>query len=112
MTSPIDPIRRAAAARRLRRARDDEAAPAASETEDRSLPVPIEGSARTEPPPAGSPKGAAVFAAQLMGQDGQKRGLRGGPPVLNAAKASYNRAEWSGPADRRAPKGRMTKTDI
>ena len=111
MTSPIDPIRRTAATRRARHARDD--ASATPETEDRSLPVPIEGSARTEPPPApGPPKGDAVFAAQLLGQDGQKRGLRGGPPVLNAAKASYSRTEWSGPADRRAPKGRMTKTDI
>jgi hypothetical protein len=56
--------------------------------------------------------GAAVFAAQLIGQDGQKRGLRGGPPVLDAARTSYAKTEWSGPADRRARAGRTTKTEI
>jgi hypothetical protein len=47
-----------------------------------------------------------------LGQDGQKRGLRGGPATLNAAKTTYNRTEYSGAADRRAKSGRGTKTEI
>jgi len=56
--------------------------------------------------------GFAGFAAQILGQGGQKRGLRGGPETLNRARSSYLGAEWSGPADRRPSPGRITKTDI
>ncbi|OGN47273.1 hypothetical protein [Brevundimonas mediterranea] len=56
--------------------------------------------------------GAAAFVAQQMGQRGQKRGLRGGPPVLGAARAAYMGAEYSGEAERRPPLGRAAKTDI
>lgn len=113
MTSPIDPIRRTGRARMVRHSAED--APAASDetSEDRNLPVPVDAAPETPPPPKRNAQdGAAVFAAQLMGQDGQKRGLRGGPPVLDAAKSSYNRTEWSGPSDRRAQRGRITKTEI
>jgi hypothetical protein len=58
------------------------------------------------------PAGAAAFAAQMLGQDGQKRGLRGGPETLDKARSTYLGAEWSGPADRRPRPGRVTKTDI
>ncbi len=54
----------------------------------------------------------AAFAAQLLGQGGQKRGLRGGPETLDKARSSYLGAEWSGVADRRPPAGRITKTEI
>ena len=111
MTLPIDPIRRAGPTRRTRRS--DDPILGADEAEDRSLPVVIEAPAAAGVPPAGPTATAeAVFAAQLLGQEGQKRGLRGGPPVLDAARTSYAKTEWSGPADRRARAGRRTKTDI
>ena len=47
-----------------------------------------------------------------MGQGGQKRGLRGGPETLDHARTAYLETEWSGPADRRPPPGRIAKTEI
>ncbi len=70
-----------------------------------NLPVPVAPLRQEEPP-------AAAFEAQLLGQEGQKRGLRGGEPVLNAARHAYLGAEWSGPGDRRPAKGVITKTEI
>ncbi|WP_296169149.1 hypothetical protein [uncultured Brevundimonas sp.] len=61
------------------------------------------------PPADASP---AAFAAQLLGQSGQKRGLKGGPPVLGAARNTYLGAEYSGPSERRPLPGRATDTDI
>lgn len=61
------------------------------------------------PPADASP---AAFAAQMIGQSGQKRGLRGGPPVLDAARHTYLGAEYSGPAERRPKPGKATDTDI
>ena len=55
---------------------------------------------------------AAAFATQLMGQTGQRKGLRGGPPVLDAARSSYLETEYSGEKDRRPPAGLITKTDL
>jgi hypothetical protein len=54
----------------------------------------------------------AAFAAQLLGQGGQKRGLRGGPETLGKARAAYLETEWSGPFDRRVRRGRITKTEV
>ena len=56
--------------------------------------------------------GAAAFLAQQIGQTGQKRGLRGGPPVLDAARAAYLGTEYSGEAERRPPVGKTKQTDI
>jgi hypothetical protein len=56
--------------------------------------------------------GFAGFAAQILGQGGQKRGLRGGPETLDRARSTYLGAEWSGAADRRPRPGRITKTEI
>ncbi|KRB50632.1 MAG: hypothetical protein V4514_12775 [Pseudomonadota bacterium] len=109
MSSPIDPIRRANQVRRVgrRRAADGAQSP---ETEDRSVPAIYE----PAPTPAiAQPAGvAAVFAAQVLGQDGQKRGLRGGRETLDTARTVYNQTEYSGAADRRAPKGGTAKTDV
>ena len=69
-----------------------------------NLPVVVEKLSQSEPP-------AAVFEAQLIGQVGQKRGLRGGPPVLKSARSAYLGTEWSGKSDRRPPKGLFSKTD-
>ncbi|WEK40617.1 MAG: hypothetical protein P0Y50_03140 [Candidatus Brevundimonas colombiensis] len=67
--------------------------------------------ARAAVQPAAEP-GAAAFVAQQMGQGGQKRGLRGGPPVLDAARSAYLGTEYSGAAERRPTTGKTTKTDI
>ena len=56
--------------------------------------------------------GFTTFAAQVLGQGGQKRGLRGGPETLDKARSTYLDTEWSGPSDRRPHPGRITKTDI
>lgn len=109
MMSRIDPIRRAALTRRARTPDADGAEEA--QRADINLPVPV-GHARTVPPKARPADGEAVFTAQLLGQDGEKRGLRGGPAVIDTAKASYNRTEYSGRNDRRARKGRAAKTEV
>ncbi len=114
MTSPVDPIRGVSFERRVKERR---------EAERRQAHAKAEASAEIEPQanlpvPAGPPSpevsmdqsAAAALAAQLLGQGGQKRGLRGGPPVLQGARAAYLEAEWSGPNDRRKPAGRITKT--
>jgi len=109
MTSPIDPIRRTGQARRA----TDRVDPITriEPTGDRNLPVPLESPPDPAPPPLGARTPAATaIAAQLLGQSGQKRGLRGGPATLDAAKTTYTRTEWSGRADRRTRGG--TKTEI
>ena len=52
------------------------------------------------------------YAAQLLGQEGQRRGLRGGAPVLSAARSAYLGAEYSGENDRRPPSGLIMKKAI
>ena len=54
----------------------------------------------------------ALFAAQVLGQNGQKRGLKGGPPVLDAARSTYLGAEYSGKRDRRPRVGRARQTEV
>ena len=54
----------------------------------------------------------ALFAAQVLGQKGQKRGLKGGPPVLDAARSTYLGAEYSGKRDRRPRVGKAAQTEI
>lgn len=54
----------------------------------------------------------AAIDAQILGQAGQKRGLRGGKPVLDQARSAYLGTEWSGAADRRPKRGLLTKTEI
>jgi len=84
-------------------------------TDDRRLPVVI-AKAKTRQDQGARPASPAVppmdaaYAAQLFGQPGQKRGLRGGAPVLMAARTAYLEAEYSGQYDRRPPRGVITKT--
>jgi len=54
----------------------------------------------------------AAFAAQMMGQTGARRGLKGGQPVLKQARSAYLETEYSGPNDRRPPTGLLRKTKI
>ena len=87
-----------------------------------NLPVPFspppserEAEPSKQAEPAGlarEPAGPGAFAAHLLGQDGRKRGLRGGQPVIEAARSAYLEAEYSGPNDRRPPKGLLTRTKI
>jgi hypothetical protein len=48
----------------------------------------------------------------MMGQTGQRRGLKGGPPVLGAARSAYLGAEHSGAAERRPVPGKARDTDV
>lgn len=101
MTKPIDPIRRAERIQRAKRALTPHGGGEPAQT----LPVP----AGPAPVPAHRPQ--IAVAMQLAGE-GERRGLRGGEPVLKAAKSAYVRTEWSGSADRRTPKGALTKKEI
>ncbi|ADG08908.1 conserved hypothetical protein [Caulobacter segnis ATCC 21756] len=80
------------------------------EEEDVALTAGDEDEQPAPPPPRR--EGFAAFAAHLMGQVGQKRGLRGGQEVLNAARSTYLGTEYSGPADRRPKAGLIKKTNI
>lgn len=102
MTFRIDPIRPDGPAQRSGKTASNAAAYGLEEIEN--LPVPA-GPARTVPrAPRRDPD--ATFAAHLLGQEGQKRGLRAGPGLIDAARQLYNRVEWSGAHDRRSHKGR------
>lgn len=74
-------------------------------------PEPADGPARPAPTPAADTSPAA-FAAQMIGQSGQRRGLKGGPPVLDAARSAYLGTEHSGPAERRPRPGNAKDTDV
>jgi hypothetical protein len=109
MNGPIDPIRRSGPARRaLPAPREGDR----HETETEAVFVVEEDAPppRQEPPPRR--EGFAAFAAQVMGQPGQKRGLRGGQEVLDAARSTYLGTEYSGAADRRPKAGLLKKTNI
>ena len=66
---------------------------------------------RAEPKPA-TPLPDPAFEAQRLGQPGQKRGLKGGQEVLDQARSTYLRSEYSGAAERRPQPGKTTKTEI
>jgi len=87
-------------------------------SQDRLLPVlvhaPHDNGPRervTESAARGS-RPANPFAAHLIGQAGQKRGLRGGAPMLGQARAAYLGAEYSGENDRRPPSGLIVRKAI
>ena len=52
-----------------------------------------------------------AFSAQVLGAGGARRGLKGGPPVLAAARCAYLQAQWSG-ADRRTTAGTLTRARV
>ena len=110
---PVGPVQR----REDRRADDRRAAERRAASASRALvPVdfpaePAEPPARPAPIPPADP-GAAVFAAQMIGQTGQRRGLKGGPPVLDAARSAYLGTEHSGAAERRPQPGKAKDTDV
>ncbi len=118
MNDPIQPIRKVAAERRAeerreqqRRDRERRGQQGAGQTVPGKSNLPVLASqAKTAAPQAKAE--AAAFAAQLLGQGGNKRGLRAGPPALEEARSAYLEAEWSGPDDRRKRQGRITKAEI
>jgi hypothetical protein len=86
-------------------------------SENRLLPalIPGEGPRRDDrphPTSVGAARLDAAYAAQLYGQPQHKRGLRGGAPVLEAARHAYLEAEYSGENDRRPSSGLVMKTAI
>lgn len=106
---PIGPVER-----RDRRAMDRRAAERRGASDARDL-VPLAEAAEAPARPAPTPPSdgsAAVFAAQMIGQTGQRRGLKGGPPVLDAARAAYLGTKHSGVAERRPKPGGTEDTDI
>lgn len=92
-----------------RRARDRRAA-------GRAL-VPVAPQPSEDAPPPAAPAtatplpGDPAFSAQLLGQTGQRRGLKGGPPVLDAARSGYLKTQHSGPGERRPKPGTVTKSE-
>ena len=111
MMSRIDRIRNTVSARKAARAHA-ERSDQAFEPPTRNLPVPAGPVVAARGLGDERRQADAEVAAQMLGQDGQRRGLRGGTPVLQAAQSAYNRTEWSGSYDRRARQGRQTRTDI
>jgi len=55
---------------------------------------------------------SATFAAQLLGQPGVKRGLKGGPEVLEGARSAYLEIEYLGKVERWASSGAIAKRDV
>jgi hypothetical protein len=89
--SRIDRIRRSLTVRRTSKSEADgaqAARPAAA-----NLPVVVGSPERVTPAPAVGLGGDAEFNAHVLGQDGQRRGLRAGPTLLDAARRAYNRTE-------------------
>jgi hypothetical protein len=87
--------------------------PEPEEAQPPTLPAVVEAPAPA-PEPDARPRsgGAAAYVAQVLGQPGEKRGLRGGPETLEKARTSYLETEYSGTADRRPPPGKVTRTDV
>lgn len=108
MVSRIEPIRRSDLARSAARP-DPQQPEAAKASEPARLPVPV-GRVERISPRRQDGSDQAVFAAQLIGQDGARRGLRAGPEAFDRARTVYNRTEWSGSKDRRAAKGANAST--
>ena len=108
MNGPVDPIRRSSPARRALTVSQNAAHDSAQDAEPEEVVFVRE--EQPAPPPRKS--GFATFAAHLMGQSGQKRGLRGGQEVLDSARSTYLGTEYSGEADRRPQAGLLKKTQI
>jgi hypothetical protein len=112
MMSRIDRIRHSVSARRAARAAADRIDEARAQAGG-NLPMPV-GPVITVTRDFRDDRsgGDSEFTAQLMGQDGQRRGLRAGPSIHDTARAAYVRTEWSGSYDRRQKSGRVAKTSV
>ena len=120
MSERIDPIRGVASDRRawVRRDTARAGAPSASQPDEAVCEGPNEAALPAvvaqvlEQPDPREKNGFTAFVAQVLGQPGQKRGLRGGPETLEKARSAYLETEWSGPHDRRIARGNITETEI
>ena len=56
--------------------------------------------------------GHSGLDAQRLGQATSRRGLRGGQPVLDAARTAYLSTQWSGEHDRRPEPGLLRRTRV
>ena len=56
--------------------------------------------------------GERAGGSQGLAASGQRRGLRGGAPVLDAARRLYLKTEWSGRDDRRGGPGALVLARI
>lgn len=110
---PVGPVQRRDDRReRERRAAERRAASASRDLVPTDFPAePAAPPARPAPAPA-SDASAAAFAAQMIGQTGQRRGLKGGPPVLDAARSTYLGNAYSGATERRPKPGKASDTDV
>ena len=97
-----------------RRGRDRRAAAEAETTSRAVVPAGerVDHAASPAKPAVSPTAPPALFAAQVIGQTGQKRGLKGGPPVLDAARSTYLGAEYSGKRDRRPRVGKASQTEV
>ena len=109
--SRIDRISRAVPTRRSVRIETDRTE-APESAGSANLPVPVGPSVRVTPPPAVALGGESSFDAHIMGQEGQRRGLRAGLGFVEEASRAYNRIEFSGRWDRRARAGRRAEAEI
>ncbi len=110
--SRIDRIRQTVSARKAARAAEARADKAREAGTTPNLPIPVGPAMQPRAFKDEPRRRDAELDAQLIGQDGQRRGLRGGATVLDTARTAYNRTEWSGSYDRRARKGRAARTEI
>jgi hypothetical protein len=84
-----------------------------SSDSDRRLPV-VAGQPRAREERRRRPRPAergvhAAYGAQVLGQDGIRRGLKGGAPAIDQAHSAYQGAQWCGSAERRRPSGGLTR---
>ena len=100
-----------------RRSAERRAAERRALVESRALTVTDYAAEPAEPPARAAAAPAvdaspAAFTAQMIGQSGQRRGLKGGPPVLDAARSAYLGTEHSGASERRPLPGKAKDTDV
>lgn len=106
--SRIDRIRRTVASRKAARTAEAWADEAAAKRAE-NLPVPVAPVAPSRSYREERTANDAEVIAQVLGQHGERRGLRAGPSLLDIARSAYSQIEWSGSYDRRAPKGQRTR---
>lgn len=107
---PIPPVDRRDGQRRERdRRASGRAVAVVAATQGEDGPAPSAG----RPAAAAAPTDpAAAFSAQLLGQKGQRRGLKGGPVVMDAARSAYLGTEFSGARDRRPRTGERDDSEV
>jgi hypothetical protein len=98
--------------RRLRRKRRGQSADSASEARPAEG---VEAAAPAAPIPPLDPlpqDGPPVISAQMMGQSNPAEGADPANSAARQARSAYLKVEWSGRYDRRAGRGRITKTEV